>query len=299
MNRHSWTSGVILILVFFVSGGCDTSNSSPNDAESVVSTPPPTPSEQDSSTPPEANPEPSTNAPPMDTGFDRAMYAYQLLLDEIVTPQGLVRYDRFSEGDRVMRIGLVVREFKEAALPEEKNDKLAFLCNAYNANVLFIAMMERVKPGFTSVIDVDGFFDRLPITVAAEPMYLNFLENERIRPLGDPRVHAALVCAALSCPPLRIERYRGDELDRQLDDQCRRWVNDTARNRIVNGKLQLSEIFNWYGEDFNVEPYGGVVGFLRHYAEPGGELAIFLESHSHPTIEWMKYDWSLNQAPPG
>lgn len=291
MNRQAWIFGVIVTLVLLAKGGCDTSNSAPNSTEPVVSTPPPTPSGQDSS--------PPATTPPMDTGFARAMYAYQLLLDEIVSPGGLVRYDRFSEGDRVMRIGLVVREFKEAALPEDTNEKLAFLCNAYNANVIFQAMMERAKPGFTSVINVEGFFDQRPITVAAEPMYLNFLENERIRPLGDPRIHAALVCAAQSCPPLRIEHYRGDMLDRQLDDQCRRWVNDSARNRIENGTLLLSEIFNWYGEDFEVEPYGGVVGFLRRYAEPGGELATFLESHSNPSIEWMKYDWTLNQAPPG
>lgn len=297
MKRQTWTLGVLLILVLVAQGGCDTSDSGSNNTEPIVSTPPPMPSGQDTSTPPAAVEESSPTGQPMDTGFDRAMYAYQLLLDEIVTPQGLVRYDRFREADRVMRIGLVVREFKEADLPEDGNEKLAFLCNAYNANVLFQAMMERAKPGFTSVINVEGFFDRFPVTVAAEPMYLNFLENKRIRPLGDPRVHAALVCAAMSCPPLRIERYQGDMLDRQLDDQCRRWVNDTDRNRVENGTLQLSEIFNWYGEDFTVEPYGGVVGFLRHFAEPGGELAAFLVSEANPTIEWLEYDWSLNLAP--
>lgn len=33
----------------------------------------------------------------------------------------------------------------------------------------------------------------------------------------EPRIHAALVCAAISCPPLRQEPYTGENLDEQLE----------------------------------------------------------------------------------
>ena len=38
---------------------------------------------------------------------------------------------------------------------------------------------------------------------------LDAIEHEILRPLGDPRIHGAVVCASTSCPPLRREPYRG------------------------------------------------------------------------------------------
>ena len=163
--------------------------------------------------------------------------------------------------------------------------------------MLFQVLMERGKSGFISVDKVDGLFDERPIIVASEGLTLNKLENERIRPLKDPRIHATLVCAAMSCPVLRNEPYRPDKLDEQLDEQCSKWVNDITKNRVVDGKLQISPIFDWYGSDFEVEPYGSVMGFLRHFADPDGELGKFLKSNPNPQIEWMTYDWSLNIPP--
>ena len=226
-----------------------------------------------------------------------ANYAYHQLLDSIVTKDGLVRYDKFSERKAVLQIGLVVRELAKAGFPDSPDKQLTLWCNAYNANMLFQVMMERSRPGFTSVDKIDGLFDKRPIIVASEELTLNKLENDRIRPMKDPRIHAALVCAAMSCPVLLNEPYRYDKINAQLDEQCRRWVNDTTKNRVVDGKLQVSRIFDWYGSDFEVEPYGGVAGFLLHFADPDGELGKFLKANPDPPLEWMEYDWSLNQAP--
>jgi len=43
------------------------------------------------------------------------------------------------------------------------------------------------------------------------------IEHEIIRPMGDPRIHFAVNCAARSCPPIWPEAYTGEELDAQLD----------------------------------------------------------------------------------
>lgn len=228
----------------------------------------------------------------------KANYTYHLLLDSIVTEDGLVNYDLFAERKPLLQIGLVVREYTKAGFPDSPKKQLTLWCNAYNANVLFQVMMERSRPGFTTVDKVDGLFDKRPITVANEEFTLNKLENERIRTMKDPRIHAALVCAALSCPTLRNEPYRYDKIDAQLDEQCVRWVNDITKNRVVDGKLQISQIFNWYGSDFEVEPYGSVTGFLRHFADPDGDLGKFLKANPSPPIEWMPYDWTLNMPSP-
>jgi hypothetical protein len=47
------------------------------------------------------------------------------------------------------------------------------------------------------------FFLLRKYRVGGEDMSLYALENDIIRPLGEPRVHFALNCMAVSCPRLR------------------------------------------------------------------------------------------------
>jgi len=263
--------------------------SNPSPAPAPAMTPPPAAPPSD--TIPNSSYEPAT-----DMGM--ADRAFGLMLPDVVTPDGLVRYDRLAFDLNSSRLGLAIKKYGEADLPEVRQAQIAYYCNVYNANLLLHALMEQHRSDFTTLLAIEGLFDKRPVRVAGEPMPFNLLENDRIRPLGDPRIHAALVCGAMSCPPLRREVYRPDILDEQLDDQCRRWINDPTRNRVENGVLKLSEIFNWYGGDFDAVPYGGVVGFVRHFAAPGSELASFLKAHPNPAIEWLPYDWSLNRAVP-
>lgn len=231
------------------------------------------------------------------TPLGRADYTLSVVLQEIVTEDGLVHYERLRDKGLFHKLGMAVRDYGIAPQPEDPAERLALLCNAYNANVLRFAFVEQAKPDFTGVNNVSGFFDKYSVSAVGEYMTLNLLENEQIRPFGDPRIHAALVCAAMSCPTLRNERFEGSKISRQLDEQCRKWINDPSRNRVENGKLHLSEIFNWYGDDFKVAPYNGVVGFILAFAKPGGELANFLKDNPNPEIVWLPYNWALNQAP--
>jgi hypothetical protein len=229
--------------------------------------------------------------------------AFAELLSKIVTDEGLVRYDVLDQPANSAALAQYVQTLADAPLPGDQAERLAFWCNAYNANVLRNASLARKQPGFVSVEKVKGFFDESPIVVANEALTLNDLENKRIRPLGDARIHAALVCAARSCPPLRAEPYRAADLDTQLDDQCKRWVNDTTKFRLEGGKLGLSEILKWYGEDFETPRYGTRVGFVLAYADPGREVARFiageLTADRKVATTWIPYDWTLNDAAKG
>ena len=64
------------------------------------------------------------------------------------------------------------------------------------------------------------------LTIDGREVTLDGIEHRTLRPLGDPRIHGAIVCASLSCPPLRQEPYREERLDAQLDDNVRRWLAD-------------------------------------------------------------------------
>ncbi|MEE8155307.1 MAG: DUF547 domain-containing protein [Phycisphaerales bacterium] len=241
----------------------------------------------------------ATTQPKTESALASVNRTYAALLKDVVTPDGLVRYDVLGESPRRRSLQEIVAAYAKTDLPPGDDEKLAFLCNAYNVNVLKMVIGATAKEDLTSVMDIPGFFDTLSITVAGKQMTLNALENEQIRPMGDPRIHAALVCAAMSCPPLRGEPYTAKQLDKQLNDQSRRWINNPNQNGIDEHGLGVSMIMQWYGDDFSVEPYGGVVGFVRAFAEPAGPIERWLSHEDEPQVHFLKYDWRLNRARPG
>ncbi len=107
----------------------------------------------------------------------------------------------------------------------------------------------------------------------------------------------------MSCPPLRDEAYRGDRLEAQLDDQGRAFLTDPERNRYdpAEGRVYLSKIFDWYGEDFRglAPPDGyrgdeqlrGVLAFVARYVPE--RIADFLRRGDY-RVEFLDYDWTLN-----
>ena len=124
----------------------------------------------------------------------------------------------------------------------------------------------------------------------------------------EPRIHAALVCAAVSCPPLRDEAFVASALATQLDSQMQRFLADNSRNEIkINGQegeASLSSIFKWYRGDFEKGQQGfhSLFDLLSTYSEAlveGDDNAQaqrnLLKSADYP-ITFKDYDWRLNDV---
>ena len=64
------------------------------------------------------------------------------------------------------------------------------------------------------------------------------------------RIHMALVCATVGCPPLRAAPFRAAELDAQLTDQARRFFAQPDKFRLDAraGTVFLSPLFQWFAE---------------------------------------------------
>jgi hypothetical protein len=167
-----------------------------------------------------------------------------------------------------------------------KPDRLAFFLNAYNA--LVIREVARRYP-LTSVKKVPGFFKGLRHKVAGKVLTLDELEHKTIRPeFKDARVHFALVCAARSCPPLRAAAFRGASLDRVLDRLTRSFINSWHGVRIKGDSVRVSQLFNWFAEDFKRDA-GSVGRFLARYHKTAGPRLATMTHFEH-----LPYDWSLN-----
>ncbi len=204
------------------------------------------------------------------------------------------------------------------AWPEQ--EQIAYLVNAYNAYVLEtvidhypikgsgffkkLTSPKRFALPSNSIRQIDGVFDGIPHQVAGKEMTLDDIEHGTLRAnYNEPRVHFALVCAALSCAPSREEAYRPDRLDEQLDEQGRIFLNDPRLNRfeVDRGQVHLSKIFDWFGDDFRQfatdsgyrgdEKVNGVLTFVSGYLLD--RVATFLEAGEYK-VHFLDYDWTLN-----
>jgi Protein of unknown function, DUF547 len=187
------------------------------------------------------------------------------------------------------------------------NQKIAFWVNAYNALTL-VAIIDNypIQPSKVkslafpknSIRQIPGVWKELQFTVMGEAKTLDQIEHQVLRKqFKEPRIHFALVCAALSCPKLRSEPYSGGRLSNQLNDQARKFLADSKTFRIDLEKkvVYLSAIFDWFGADFanGGKSEDGVISFVLLYLK--GEERDFVAARDFK-IKYLDYDWTLNEG---
>ena len=206
-------------------------------------------------------------------GFDK-------LLKQYVASNGMVDY----KGLKANRAALdEYTALLAKAIPAGnwgKNESLAYWINAYNAFTLQLIINNYP---LKSIINLDGGkpWDVKRITLAGKKYSLNNIENDIIRPqFKDPRIHFAVNCAAISCPPLANKAFTEDNIEALLNSRTTSFINSSA-NTITENKATVSKLFDWYKEDF-----GNVINFINKYSKT--KLA------SKASIAYKDYDWMLN-----
>jgi hypothetical protein len=83
-------------------------------------------------------------------------------------------------------------------------------------------------------------------------------------------------------------------LQSQLDDATRAAVNNIKYVQVdTEGEvLRLTRIMSWYKADF-VESHGSLEAFLVGYLEEPAKSHLNAGGY---TVEFMDYDWTLNDA---
>jgi Protein of unknown function, DUF547 len=196
--------------------------------------------------------------------------------------EGYVDYSGISKDPKELE-ELVKMIEDYSFVSSDQDEILAFYCNAYN--LLVIKGVIDIYPA-KSPMDKAGFFENRKWKVSGEIISLNELENNKVRPLKDPRIHFALVCAAKGCPKISDQAFLPSRISRQLEERTRASLNDPYFIRYDEGKgrVEVSQIFNWYGEDFGGKDK--IIPFLNRYRE----LKIPDTNH----LEFYEYDWALN-----
>lgn len=254
--------------------------------------------------------------------FDHAIWDELLREHVYMTHQGqasLVHYIGFASyhGQLKKYLEQLSKVRKSDFSDWDKSEQLAFLINAYNAST--IEMMLR---SYSSIFTLRAY---APITFSWKYRLISMLKNQRklnfislfgeflslddleediIRRPGnydEPRIHFALNRASIDCPALRNRAYTGIELEEQLEMATRTFLADRSRNRYNEeaGKLEVSEIFDWYAEDFERgwRGWSSLAQFFAHYRDSltNSPTTQELLTSENLEIQFLEFNWMLNE----
>ncbi len=209
-----------------------------------------------------------------------------------------------TTADRLDRQDRLLARFDPATL-STREQALAFWINAYNYFMIAHVLREAEKTGelvdgvkdFGSLFRPFAVFEREIFDVGGENYSLDGIEKGTLfgddfleRGWFDPRVHFAINCASVGCPPLRAELYRPDRVDAQLDDNTRRSLATDLHLRIGDDRVRWSSLFDWYEDDFEVG-YDSPTDFVARHLEPSRAQAV----RNAGRIGTIDYDWRLNR----
>lgn len=199
-------------------------------------------------------------------------------------------------------------------LPEQLShdaERIAFFINVYNVLAIHGVLALEIE---SSVMEQPAFFSTIAYQIGAWSFTPDELENGLLRrnaphPVTgkrcfqsdapqlafcpsyvDPRIHAALVCASKSCPPVAF--YEAEALDTQLNRATANYVQSEVRVDAERRLLSLPIVFRYYAVDFGDST--ALQKFLVQHASEAQGQAIkeaFSRGFKH---EFQRYDWSLN-----
>lgn len=180
---------------------------------------------------------------------------------------------------------------------------IAFWVNAYNF-FMIAQIVENPVDGepVDSVKDFGNIF--IPFRVFDRPLFdvagtmrslseieLDILLGESFAERGwkDARVHFAVNCASVGCPPLRDQPYTAANIAGLLDENTRRAMLTPLHLRIERDTAWLTSLFDWYRDDFE-QAAGSVEAFITNHLDPT-RAALYEDVER---TRFIDYDWQLN-----
>ena len=224
--------------------------------------------------------------------FDQALKKY-------VDDKGLVDYNSIAKDSGFSEY---VQSLQTARVEEFSPDgQLAFWINGYNAVTIDKVIKKKPKKSvretfIPGVWTATKFFTSREHIVAGKRLSQDDIEHEILRKqFKDPRIHFAIICASMGCPPLPRIAYTEENVQTRLEEETRKYLNSPRGTRIdrAENTLHVSKLFDWFATDF-IQKSGSTLAFMQPYLHE--EVRIFLERD--PMISYLEYNWALNaQAP--
>lgn len=184
-------------------------------------------------------------------------------------------------------------------------EKKCFWINTYNAFTLYLLSKNNGSYG-----DRSTFFKSKSFTIAGILFSLDDVEHGILRrskhkySLGyfgklfvpswerklrvhklDYRIHFALNCGAVSCPPIKF--YSISEIERELDLATSSFLLAEVNYDEEKNVAAIPALFKWYAADFGGKE--GVLRILKQYR--------VIEDSILPSIDYSTYNWQVSENP--
>ena len=231
-----------------------------------------------------------TFVPPPDVDLvgKQPLESWQRVLEGNVDERGAIDFDgiRGDSGDLDTMEAWIADPSSGGQAPGPA--RIAQLCNVYNALAVYNVLHSGVLPK-----DKFSFFYMRTLAFEGDRISLYDLENDVIRPLGEPRIHFALNCMVKGCPrlpPEAFDSFDAARFEEQLEAATREFFADPrhVELRPDERKVLFSAILDWYEKDFLAVAPSLVAYANRYRAEPIPE---------HWEVGFLDYDWTLNAQP--
>nr|WP_232220722.1 DUF547 domain-containing protein [Legionella tunisiensis] len=209
----------------------------------------------------------------------------------------LVDYPNLTEADYDLLKSYIEKMAKIDIDAYNRNEQLAFWLNLYNALTIQI-VADYYPVGSIEEINISpGLFSIGPwgaklITINRTPLSLDEIQNRIIRPIwNDPRTLYAMNNAAIGAANLSKQAYHGTTIEKELNDAARDYINSLRGVQVIEGKLIVSKIYDWFNEDF-----GGTKRDVINHIKQFAKEPLRSQLKHINTINGYVYNWHLNST---
>ncbi len=225
----------------------------------------------------------------------QALTLYSQVLQNNVNEKGEVDFLALSKAPQDLERYLSFVATLPLASLSNKTEKLAHLINTYNALSMYNVVRSGIPATHAGLKKV-SFFVLKKHRVGGVDISLYDLENDLIRPIGDPRIHFALNCSARACPTLPRKPFTVQNLDAELDAETKAFFASPLHLRVEPGanRVWVSEILKFYTEDFlpptqnnsiPVDKNTSLISYINRYVPR--TVPVTYE------LTFIPYDWTI------
>lgn len=207
---------------------------------------------------------------------------FNTILQSYVSKEGKVDYQGIKNNRTDLDVYIDYLTHNIPTSDWTKEEKLAYWINVYNA--LTIDLILENYP-VNSIKDIKDPWKQRLWQFGDKWYNLDEIEHSIIRKMNEPRIHFALVCAAVSCPKLYNKAFTAETLDEDLTMLTREFLADATKNKISENEIRISKIFSWFTKDFKEN--GTLIDFLNKYTN--------IEISQNAKKRYMDYNWDLNE----
>ena len=205
---------------------------------------------------------------------------YEDFLKKHVSNKGIVDYEKVLKNTN--DLNTISSNFSKISPNNNwsEDEIKSYWINVYNVNI--IKLLAENYP-IKSINYIRDPFQMEFISYDGIKVSLNFILDEKLRPLNDPRIHFALYTTAISSPTLKNTPYNPVAINYDLDVLTSEYINDTLKNDINIKEAKLSKIFELNFGDFINQVT--IVGFINKYSNN--------KINDKTKIIFQDYEWNL------